>query len=163
MVECKDTQVPFGKDAMPPVGLKEASKLTGKNQSTIHRAMKSGRLSFTVSEAGERMIDPAELDRVFPISQPDEDARKDAPELESKLTQLTQLRVQLEVERGKTALLQDRLADKDGVIDDLRHRLDTEAEERRRTQAQLTALLTDQRPKAEEPPTRRSWWRFGKG
>ena len=158
----------IGKDAMPLVGLKEASRLTGKNQSTIHRAMKAGRISFTVSEAGERMIDPAELDRVFPIGQPDEDARKDAPELESNLTQLAQLRAQLEAERGKMALLQDRLADKDGVIDDLRTRLDAEAEERRRTQAQLTALLTDQRPKAEPPvqvpePKRRSWWRIGKG
>ena len=54
-------------------------------------------------------------------------------------------------------LLRERLADKDGVIDDLRQRLDTEAEERRRTQAQLTALLTDQRPKPEETPKRRSW------
>jgi hypothetical protein len=38
-------------------------------------------------------------------------------------------------------LLRERLADKDSVIDDLRRRLDTEGEERRK----LTALLTDQR------------------
>lgn len=145
---------------MPLVGLKEASRLTGKNQSTIHRAMKAGRISFTVGEAGERMIDPAELDRVFPIREPDEDASKDAPELASNLTQLAELRVQLEAERAKQSLLQDRLADKDGVIDDLRTRLDAEAEERRRTQAQLTALLTDQREQPE--PQRRRWFSFGK-
>jgi hypothetical protein len=38
--------------------------------------------------------------------------------------------------------LQGRLADAHQTIDDLRHRLDAEAEERRK----LTALLTDQRP-----------------
>jgi hypothetical protein len=44
-------------------------------------------------------------------------------------------------------LLRERLADKDSVIDDLRHRLDSEAEERRK----LTALLTDQRkPEPEQ-------------
>jgi anti-sigma factor RsiW len=44
-----------------------------------------------------------------------------------------------------------------GQIDDLRRRLDSEAEERRK----LTALLTDQREK-QEPEPRRSWWRIGK-
>ena len=52
---------------MPGIGLSEAAKLTGRNQSTIHRAMKTGRLSFTVGDDGERRIDPAELDRVFGI------------------------------------------------------------------------------------------------
>jgi hypothetical protein len=46
------------------------------------------------------------------------------------------------------ALLRERLADKDSVIDDLRRRLDTEAEERRK----LTMILTDRRP-------RKKWWR----
>ena len=33
---------------MASVGLSEAAKLTGRNQTTIHRATKTGRLSFTV-------------------------------------------------------------------------------------------------------------------
>lgn len=52
---------------MASIGLSEAAKLTGRNQSTIHRAMKAGRLSYTVGEAGERRIDTAELDRVFRV------------------------------------------------------------------------------------------------
>ena len=52
---------------MALIGLTEAAKLTGKNKATIHRAMKDSRLSFTVAENGERQIDPAELERVFPI------------------------------------------------------------------------------------------------
>ncbi|MDR3569288.1 MAG: hypothetical protein P4L43_14765 [Syntrophobacteraceae bacterium] len=46
------------------------------------------------------------------------------------------------------------------MISDLRQRLDREAEERRRTQAQLTALLTDQRPKQEiTTPVKKSFWK----
>jgi hypothetical protein len=48
----------------------------------------------------------------------------------------------------ETAVLRERLADKDDVIDDLRRRLDAEAEERRK----LTLMLTDRRPQIR-------WWR----
>jgi chromosome segregation ATPase len=53
--------------------------------------------------------------------------------------------------REQLALLKDER-------DDLRRRLDSEAEERRR----LTALLTDQRP-AAQPDVRRGWWRQLRG
>ena len=54
----------------------------------------------------------------------------------------------LEAERERERkILQDGL-------DDLRHRLNQSEEERRRTQAQLTALLTDQRAVTG----RRKWW-----
>jgi hypothetical protein len=52
----------------------------------------------------------------------------------------------LEAERSKVALLERSL-------DDLRRRLDAEAEERRR----LTAILADQR--TDSPARRRWWWR----
>jgi len=149
---------------MALIGLTEAAKLTGKNKATIHRAMKDNRISFTIGENGERQIDPAELERVFPIKpkeQLKEVAQSNRPKVASNHTQLSQLSAQLESERTKTAGLEARLADKDAVIDDLRHRLDREGEERRQAQAQLTALLTDQRTQREEP-ARRSWWRFGK-
>ena len=146
---------------MPLIGLTEAAKLTGKNKATIHRAMKDNRLSFTVNDNGERQIDPAELGRVFPIvrrREEDKVADSNRPKVASNYTQLSQLSAQLEAERSKSAGLEARLADKDAVIDDLRQRLDREGEERRQAQAQLTALLTDQRAQ----PARRSWWRFGK-
>jgi predicted site-specific integrase-resolvase len=52
---------------MASIGLSEAARLAGRNQSTIHRAMKAGRLSYTTDEAGERRVDVAELERVFGI------------------------------------------------------------------------------------------------
>ena len=39
--------------------------MTGRNPSTIHRAMKAGRLSYAKDAAGERPIEVAELERVF--------------------------------------------------------------------------------------------------
>jgi hypothetical protein len=42
------------------IGLRAAARLCGKNQSTIHCALKTGRLSYTLGEGGERRIDVAE-------------------------------------------------------------------------------------------------------
>jgi hypothetical protein len=87
-------------------------------------------------------IDPAELHRVYP-AMPATGSRNgqwnDSPPLENGAG--------TPLER-EIALLRERLADKDDVIDDLRRRLDAEAEERRK----LTMVLTDRRP-------RKKWWR----
>jgi hypothetical protein len=122
---------------MATVGLAEAAKMTGRNQSTIHRAMKTGRLSYTQGEAGERRIDLAELTRVFGSN-----GVAIAP---SKTAQGSEI-----------AALQRLLGDRDETIRDLRARLDASDEERRTVQAQLTALLTAPRP----DPARRSWWKL---
>jgi hypothetical protein len=50
---------------MAKLGLKKAAEETGKSPSTIHRAMDSGRLSYELNEHGERVVDTAELFRVF--------------------------------------------------------------------------------------------------
>jgi len=132
--------------------LGQAAKATGKSKPTIQRAIKSGTISACKAEDGSYEIDPAELHRVF---QPVTDAGNAEQSLKQSVPPSDTYALQREVE-----LLRERLADKDGVIADLRTRLDAEGEERRRTQAQLTALLTDQRVKAEAQPQRR-WWSFG--
>ncbi len=48
--------------------LGQAAKATGKNKSTIQRAIKAGRLSASFVD-NEYQIDPAELHRVFPMLQ----------------------------------------------------------------------------------------------
>ena len=50
---------------MALLNLTAASRAAGVNRSTIVRALKSGRLSATTSDAGKRCIDTAELMRVF--------------------------------------------------------------------------------------------------
>jgi hypothetical protein len=134
---------------MALVGLKRASELTGKNQSTIHRAMKAGRLSFTVSEGGERLIDTSELHRVFPIQVEDTQARKDAPEGQSNDTQLNELRLELELKRQKVSMLEVRVAELEEIKADLRQDRD-----KWRAQAEHNIrLLIDQREKQEPAPT----------
>ena len=132
---------------MALVGLSEAAKLTGRNQTTIHRATKTGRLSCIVDEAGARRFDTAELDRVFSIkvngAMPDAMAQP----VQSHVTPV-----------HTPPLLQQLLDDRDATIRDLRARLDASEEERRRVQAQLTGLLAHKRePPAADPPPAASW------
>lgn len=55
---------------MATVTLGEAAKLTGLGKTTIARAIKAGRVSAGRTDTGYYEIDPAELDRVFPIKPP---------------------------------------------------------------------------------------------
>ena len=141
---------------MPQVGLSEAARLTRRNQSTIHRAMKTGRISFTVSPTGERQVDTAELDRVFGVNGHRGNGASNARPGESQPAHAVEI-----------ALLRQQLHDRDESIRDLRARFDASEAERRAVQAQLTALLTDQRPTPAAPDAdrtnppaapRRSWW-----
>ena len=140
--------------------LGQAAKATGMSKSTILRAIKGSKISATKGEAnGEWTIDPAELHRIYPPVAERVASRNGY----DAAIRVDELRHGWERER---ALLE-------GVIDDLRNRLNTADEERRTTLRQLTAILTDQRtqtiitPPPEPSPaaaqeTRRSWWRFGK-
>lgn len=127
--------------------LGQAARATGKAKPTIARAIQTGRLSAARGDDGAWAIDPAELTRVYPllpagagqmngnalrsvpgvVASPDPDAAREA------LAQLLTERDRLVQEQAET-------------IRDLRQRLDSEAEERRR----LMTLLTG---------PRRSWWR----
>jgi predicted site-specific integrase-resolvase len=155
---------------VPQIKLGEAARLAGRSRSTIHRAMEAGRLSYTIDGNGERLIDPAELARIFEIKsvESEEVALRNSSDTERHSARLDSpdLVAQLAAERARADGLEDRLADRDKVIADrdeviadLRRRLDRAGErldqadeERRAIQARLTALLTDQRP------PRRGWW-----
>ena len=139
--------------------LTEAARASGKSKMTIQRAIKGGKISASRNEDGSYDIDPAELHRMFPVVPGDDHdignmGHDDTPsdinmlQLEIKVRDEKLAFVQAERERERK-ILQDS-------VDDLRHRLDQSEEERRKTQAQLTALLTDQRP-----DKRRKWWTWG--
>jgi excisionase family DNA binding protein len=147
--------------------LGQAAKATGRSKPTIQRAIKNGTISALRATDGSYEIDPAELHRVFPPA-------NDTGNAEQVLKQ-TVLPSDAGMLQREIDLLRERLADKDAVIDDLRHRLDAEAEERRK----LTAILTDQRtrsiitPPPEKPPAakavsaaqapaKRRWWSLGR-
>ena len=136
--------------------LGQAAKATGISKPTLSRAIKSGKLSAQKQPDGSFFIDPSELHRVYrSVTATGNDNRNmeqsETPDNPKVLqAQLEALREERERERRQLQ----------ATIDDLRHRLDEEAAERRQSAGEirrLTLLLTDQRPptppQAEpEPP-----------
>ncbi len=123
-----------------PYTLGQAAKATGKSKPTILQAIKTGRLSANRDDKGQWQIDPAELDRVYPVSVNTE--RDETPNntglLQATIEHLRELLTRTERER-----------------DDLSRRLDDEAEERRANAAEirrLTLLLTHQPAANQNPP-----------
>jgi len=130
--------------------LKQAAEAAGKSKPTILRAIQNGKISAVKDEHDEWRIDPAELHRVYPVVtremvQNDDLKRYVMP------NEIGALRRELEIRDERLATLEaerdrERQTSRE-TIDDLRRRLDAEAEERRK----LTAMLTDQRAR-ENPP-----------
>ena len=130
-----------------------AAKATGKSKSTIKRALEKGLISAERQPTGEWRIEPVELHRVYPVANggtvpqgvPDGTVRNGAERAESAILQ------------ERVAGLERQLEQERATVEDLRCRLDAEAEERRK----LTALLTDQRQrspqKAVEGRLSRAW------
>ena len=110
-----------------------AAIATGKSKTTIHRAIKSGKLSAFKNDDGAFEIDPSELHRVFEsvtygVTGNTTMEQSVTPDVTALLAQENDfLRLQLEREREFNR--------------DLQLMLKTESEERRK----LTALLTHQK------------------
>lgn len=129
-----------GARKIPVISFTEAAKLAGVNPSTIHRAVKNGRLSARTLDNGRKAIDPSELERVFP---------SDRPRIgERKVTQEHALFQQLLEEKDLRAMaLQHQVQLLESERVDLRSRLDRAEQER----GVALRLLEDQR-------SPRSWW-----
>src|SRR6185312_2042642 len=115
-----------------------AAKATGLSRTAILRAIKTNKISAQKNDLGEWDIDPAELHRVYP------------PVAEKTVTvngnlQNSDLALKNSEMQARLEAAEQRIRDKDSVIDDLRRRLDQSEQERRDKDRQLTALLTDQR------------------
>ena len=121
-----------------------AAKATGKSKSTLSRDIKTGRISAIRRNDGSYEIDAAELHRVYPqVSNENSNRNTESNDPEHpSATRYAELLAHLEA-------AEKRIQDKDETIDDLRRRLDAEAEERRK----LTTLLTDQRQKSPQEPS----------
>jgi hypothetical protein len=135
------------------LSLGQAAKETGMDKSTISRAIKSGKLSATRKENGGYEIDPAELFRVFaPASKETEPSALAHDTTRDVWSENQAIRLQLEAATLRTQLEAAtlRIQDKDEEIRDLRHRLDTEGEERRKLTLMLLASHHTEPPQAQE-------------
>lgn len=150
----------------------QAARRTGRHKTTITRAVDEGKISAFRDDQGRLWVEPAELFRVFPeisesdaaLVQEDEDASsrttsadtanslymRDVRTDAQRSARMEALEHELKVERE--AIERERRHAQD-TIADLRRRLDASEEERRRKDAQLTHLLTDQRKEKEVPPS----------
>lgn len=127
---------------MATVSMTKGAELAGVSKGTVSKAIKSGRLSYTEKTENGYLIDIAELFRVFPPKKQEtvEASRLDTPfGNEGNLTSSTGLQREIQ-------LLREQLKDRDGVVTDLRHRLDKSEEERREAQARVIGLLTGPEP-----------------
>ena len=123
----------------------QAAKRLKINKSTLSRHRRAGRFSAEKDENGSYIIDESELARAYP----DRYMSNDAATAQSNDTEHQETPLDTTAElarlRAENALLWDER-------DNLRERLDAEAEERRK----LTAMLTDQRQK----PSKSFWSRL---
>lgn len=129
--------------------LGQASKETGVSKPTLSRAIKNGDLSASGGGGKSYQIDASELGRWL------EGYRQRNPKFVVPETpdETPKTSSENSVLQAKLEMMEQRFADAEKTIEDLRTRLDVESEERRT----LTRQLTDQRQTAPEPQ-RRGWW-----
>ena len=142
----------------------EAAREVGKSVQTITRAIQGGRLSASGPKGGPYRIDPSELFRVYPRRTLEPSATPSmAGDASGEKPSATG---NLEVE---VKMLREMLAREQDTVADLRARLDSEAEERRRLTALLTYRPDEPAPVVEPPPQpqpqtlKRSWWQRLRG
>lgn len=129
---------------------KEAEEATGKSRATISRYVKEGKLSVAKKNGqGHNLFDPSELQRVFgDLTLPAHDTASNETQKDAEThstSAVMQEKIELEKLKSEKAAYERERQQLIGQIDDLRQRLDSESEERRKTQTQLTVLLTDER------------------
>ncbi len=124
-----------------------AAKATGKSKATIHRAVKSGKLSAFRCDNGSYEIEPAELHRVYPPV-----SSNGFEELSMRQSETPEETALL---RQENDFLKQQLEREKEFSRELSSRLDDETADRRRAAEEikrLTLLITHQ----PEPPAKKS-------
>lgn len=141
--------------------LSQAAKETGKGKSSIHRAIKSGRLSAQRHEDGTYSIDAAELFRAFPpaLLEPVPEQAVEPHQEPSATPSAAE-----EVLRVRVEMLTAQLEREQETVADLRRRLDR-AEERILALSHTPAITPAASSVAplqppDPKPSRRGLWKF---
>jgi hypothetical protein len=125
---------------MPDMTISEAAKWTGKDRSTLFKAIKAGRISAKKDEDGQWWIDPAELERVYPPAR--------------NFTRERTGQIQQQALGGELAALQQVITLLERQLEDVRRDRDhwrTQAESQTRLLSHLSATPAE--------PARPHWWR----
>ena len=122
--------------------LGQAAKATGKDKSTISKAIKKGRISASRKSDGSYDIDPAELHRWYAPVNTDQD---DQPIANSTavntdfVVNIKELQAKLDASEKEAGLLRGQI-----------ERLETDKEFLQQQLTRTTALITDQREQSQE-------------
>ena len=130
------------------MNIHQAAKAVGVARSTLYRDIQDGKVSVGKDGRGKPYVDVSELERAYgsvTLLETSETVPNGQGETPQKDRKDSGLQREFDLLREQIALLKDER-------DDLRRRLDEETEERRMTQAKLTALLTHEREKTPEKP-----------
>jgi hypothetical protein len=108
---------------MAKVGPQRAAELTGVSKSTIQRAMKGGKISYEIDNAGRRVIDVSELERVFGLAPQGAAAPIATASIENELEKAASM---IEAERMKMRIrmLEDQMEVARDQIEDLKEQRD---------------------------------------
>ena len=129
--------------------LSEAAKATGKNKTTVQRAIKNGKISASKGDSGSYEIEPSELHRVFPPVAAQRDAQhrqsndtqqSKSASINSDLARVLELEKELAIAHERVNGLEAHKEQMADTINDLRKRLDS-------SEGRVTALLSDGRTK----------------
>lgn len=140
--------------------IKEAAHLAGVNRTTLYTYMKEGRISWETLPNGNRVIDTAELSRVFGTLQSLDTNGMSKSQHDQHMKTVDSAR-EVSLLREQIEALRQHVQAAEADKTDLRQRLDQaerraeRAEEERR---QMTGLLEDLRPKPPASKERRRWW-----
>lgn len=140
------------------LSLNQAAKEARKSPSTIHKALKNGKLSYISKDESGYRIDPSELFRVFPANSGENtkveqsriksNSKKNSGEQQENLLELALLKQELEFEKQKNELLETQLA----KAEKREEKLQAVNQELATTAKSQTLLISDMREKTENKP-----------
>lgn len=155
---------------MAKISISEASRLTGKNRSTLHRHIKSGKLS-TIMDGDVPAIDTSELARVYPSFKSPVALQQEAVVLQSGAmrqgaTGSPSANATVEIELLKLKL---QHAEEKMVIEENRRRESEHREREAREEINrllsivekhtyLLAAAPEQESSAKQESAKKSWW-----
>ena len=128
------------------LSIREAVKHFDVSRPTLQKALKTGKISGVQDGQGTWTIDPSEMARVYQPRQ-DEEVKAGSQEHEYFPTKSTPLHGQVETLKEQLADAEKRAAVAEAL-----------AEERGKHIEDLRRML----PAPEAPPSRRSWWPWGR-
>lgn len=132
---------------MAQISISEASRLTGKSRTTLHKLIKAGELSTCRGERNVKLLDTSEILRVFGALSFEQTEQVSLPNFEQSFTGnsgehehvVQQLKQEIEH-------LRELLSAQSSHIDSLKQAM----------------LLLENKTDATRPPASSPWWRFWK-